>query len=277
MTFKSTVQNIYNSIRNKAPFADIANFFISREREFINCENEAIEKALGQVERNEEGRYLVTGGPFSGMLWEMAYKIGSEFPPKLMGTYELELKPTIDRWLSDEMTSSFIDIGAAEGYYAVGVALRSTEFPIFAYEIQADAHEHIRRLARLNKVLDRIHLFGEFRPKDLDKVNLGDCPIVLMDVDGFEEYLIDEVFLSHTANARMILEIHDFVKPGLGDLVAQRLKKSHKINRVYPNASMRRNVQKPFEITKFEWSRAVDERRPKGNYWLICEPIIEVS
>ena len=65
--------------------------------------------------------YVVQQGPFRGLQY-IDNSVGSTLPPKLMGTYERELIWVIDEMISTE-PDIIIDIGAAEGYYAVGLAM----------------------------------------------------------------------------------------------------------------------------------------------------------
>ena len=64
----------------------------------------------------------VLNGPFRGMKY-LSRAYCSAVLPKLLGTYECELIPAIDR-LARSDADRIVDIGAAEGYYAVGLALK---------------------------------------------------------------------------------------------------------------------------------------------------------
>ena len=64
----------------------------------------------------------VASGPFAGMR-HGDIAVGSVLTVKLLGTYEKELWPIIDQIIATAYPL-IIDIGAAEGYYAVGLAMR---------------------------------------------------------------------------------------------------------------------------------------------------------
>ena len=68
---------------------------------------------------------LVHAGPFAGMRY-VDRSVGSCFIPKLLGTYERELAPKIER-ICRRQPGLVVDVGAAEGYYAVGLAMRIPE------------------------------------------------------------------------------------------------------------------------------------------------------
>ena len=75
--------------------------------------------ARRRLERATRGR-IVLSGPFAGMKY-VNQSVGSMWFPKVLGTYELELASII-RGFCLARPPSVVDIGAAEGYYAVGVA-----------------------------------------------------------------------------------------------------------------------------------------------------------
>src|SRR5665213_3133834 len=73
-------------------------------------------RILGRLHRSQ----LVSQGSFQGMNYiPRAYY--SEILPKLVGTYERELIPAIEMICRADC-DWIVDIGAAEGFYAVGMA-----------------------------------------------------------------------------------------------------------------------------------------------------------
>ena len=76
-------------------------------------------RILGRLDRPKQ----VSQGPFQGMRY-LALAYCSEVLPKLVGTYECELIPGIEA-ICQAGCDRIVDIGAAEGYYAVGMALRN--------------------------------------------------------------------------------------------------------------------------------------------------------
>src|SRR5437016_2600251 len=66
--------------------------------------------------------WVVQSGPFAGMLY-VNQAVGSAHVPKLLGSYEAELHE-IMRSVLTENYATIVDVGCAEGYYAIGLALR---------------------------------------------------------------------------------------------------------------------------------------------------------
>src|SRR5438105_426555 len=69
----------------------------------------------------------VLDGPFRGLRYPSASSLHSGLLPKLLGTYEAELHGPIEHLLKSRTYGAVVDVGAAEGYYAVGFALRCPE------------------------------------------------------------------------------------------------------------------------------------------------------
>jgi Met-10+ like-protein len=103
--------------------------------------------------------HRIWAGPFVGT----RYRVGavcSASVPKLLGTYERELQPEIEK-LANERWSAVIDVGAAEGYYAVGFARRLRDVPVVAYEMDPHGRALLRANAEENSVVESIDLREE--------------------------------------------------------------------------------------------------------------------
>ena len=75
--------------------------------------------------------YEVQAGPFKGMRYPQFKAKGSTMLGKLLGTYEGELADLITS-LVKQPYDAVVDVGCAEGYYAVGLALKISTAKIFA-------------------------------------------------------------------------------------------------------------------------------------------------
>lgn len=71
-------------------------------------------------------------GPFTGMIY-VGSSVGSEYCPKLLGTYESELHLIIEE-LCQKLFNTIINVGAAEGYYAIGMAICNPQSRVIAFE-----------------------------------------------------------------------------------------------------------------------------------------------
>ena len=105
----------------------------------------------------------VLSGPFEGMKYGSVISQCSLHYPKLLGSYESELHPWIQQ-VRDCTYEIVVDVGAAEGYYAVGIARLMPATKVIAYELDPGAREQLKKLASLNglsrqvEILSLIHI-----------------------------------------------------------------------------------------------------------------------
>ena len=85
-----------------------------------------------RVLRNARGPF-VRGGPFDGMQFTTDCRWPG-FPTYLTGNYEAELHEALEEFIATR-PDVVVDVGCAEGYYAVGLALRLPEAHVYAYDI----------------------------------------------------------------------------------------------------------------------------------------------
>ena len=95
---------------------------------------------------------------------------GSMLLPKLVGSYEAELVAVIGAVVAAH-PPVVVDLGAAEGYYAVGLARALPNAEVHAFELDEQARRACQRLADLNGVT--VHLHGAASASALASVPLG--------------------------------------------------------------------------------------------------------
>jgi len=109
---------------------------------------------------------------------------GSSLSPKILGSYEKELH-TVLRTVLRTPYEAILDIGAAEGYYAVGFALKHVNAHVFAYDIDPDARANLSELSSLNAVANRVTIGSECNAEILECFAAKRC-LVFCDIGGFE-------------------------------------------------------------------------------------------
>ncbi len=206
------------------------------------------------------GRKVVEG-PFAGMLYTDR-SIGSAYAPKLLGCYEMEMHPFIEQ-IIQQQHPVIVNVGCAEGYYAVGLALRCPNSRIYAFDIEQEARKLCQELAEINGVADRVKVGGQFDSTTLHRFGSEDT-LIICDVDGYEEDLIDLSVSPALAHMDMLVELHEPFRPGSTKKITGRLAKTHKITIV--DATDR--DPKKFPIIQFLSSKdqkvALTEDRPAG-------------
>jgi hypothetical protein len=157
--------------------------------------------------------------------------VGSVLPPKIMGTYELELHSRIES-LKRLAPRNPIVVGAAEGYYAVGLAMFSSVSRLIAFEAVEKAHGLIRDLARLNGVESKLDIRGLY-DCSLLKAALAECddarPVLIVDIEGAEAILLDTEAVPPLRQAYLLVEMHEAFVPGLAERMKERFSATHQI------------------------------------------------
>ena len=92
---------------------------------------------------------MVKEGPFKHLKYKDFTSHGSSIYPKLLGSYEAELHEFINLMLSKNL-ESVVDIGCAEGYYAVGFALKLKDIKVHAFDISEYAQKLCKEMSKLN-------------------------------------------------------------------------------------------------------------------------------
>lgn len=153
----------------------------------------------------------VVNGPFRGFKipresWWGAADRGS----MLLGLYEKEILESLAS--TPKQYSQFIDLGAADGYYGVGVLVSELFQKSVCYEMSKQGREAILRSARLNDVSDNIDIRGLATQKfyeDFSQESLSNS-VLFIDIEGAEFDLLDEKMFNAFSNSIIYVELHDW-------------------------------------------------------------------
>lgn len=216
----------------------------------------------------------VQSGPFAGMAFpRFAVERGVFVVAQLLGAYERELHPALEEVVASA-PELVVDIGASDGYYAVGLTRALPSARVVAYEMSPFPARVCRALAAENGVADRVDVRGECRVEDLAGLTGGRL-FVLCDAEGAEDGLMDPERAPALRDARLIVEIHEFAAPGAGDRIRARFAASHDVGTV---CSIRRHTsQYPLldtvpGIDYMDRELAVSEFRHSPISWLVMTP-----
>lgn len=209
---------------------------------------------------------VVAAGPFKGMRYINRANC-STLAPKLLGTYEIELQHIVAT-IIDRGYAELVDIGAAEGYYAVGFALRMPYARVRAFDIDPDARTNLQALIALNGVGDRVTVHGECSFETLNGFAQGRT-LVVCDIEGSERMLLDPTKAPALSGLDLLVEIHDGPhSTSIHDLLQDRFGASHAIR------YLRHEVRRPEQAAHAPWlghdlnrMTAMDEQRTFGIEW----------
>jgi hypothetical protein len=170
------------------------------------------------------GRILVRSGPFRGM--ELAPDVDpASNLNKVAGSYEAELHPVIGE-LVLHPPHAVVNIGAAEGYYAVGLARLIAGCRVYAFETDPSQQRRCADTARLNGVQERVVVLGKCDAQALVRLDLRDA-LLLVDCEGEEVDILQPSVVPSLAQARLLVELHDVMRPGCSRVLWQRFHETH--------------------------------------------------
>ena len=234
-------------------------------------------RPIGYIEHLVHTRVAgrVHAGSFEGMRY-IHGAVGSAYVPKLLGLYERELNPFIEQACKLNFPL-IIDIGAAEGYYAVGMALRNSNSRVIAFEMEQKGRVALKEMAELNGVLSRVEIRAKCKPEDLAQVlAASDRALILCDAEGDEEILLDPETIPSLAYAGLLVEMHEFISLGISERVMKRFIGTHTVRRIWQEDRHRSDFPFATLVTKLlprsylDWS--VSEWRPERMSWLWMDP-----
>lgn len=202
----------------------------------------------------------------------------SALMPKLLGIYERKLHGAVEElvaWGPDAV----IDIGAAEGYYAVGLAQRLPGSHVLAFEADEHARRLLSGLAALNGV-ENIREYGLATPETIEDalsgVSAREAVAVVCDCEGGEMDLLDPAKSPWLRRAFVICELHEFCRAGCDTEVPERFRQTHEISIIPARPRQRAEFPFPTAMTRLfpdRWIQmALGESRPAPMKWLVATP-----
>jgi hypothetical protein len=179
----------------------------------------------------------------------------------LLGLYEQEVLTCIER-VSSAKRRSFIELGAADGYYGVGALVNDMFERSYCFEISEAGRNTIVRNAALNGVESRVEVYGAADPSfyaQLPQTVPDDC-VLLVDIEGAEFSVLTIDVLRRFSKSVIIVELHDhFFADGAARLAGLR-SQAESIFEIEELTTTSRDLSIFPELAKFS-----DTDR-----WLIC-------
>jgi SAM-dependent methyltransferase len=211
----------------------------------------------------------IRSGPFAGMTYVTEATEGALIP-RLLGTYESELHPHLLAFAA-EGVDAVIDVGCAEGYYAVGLARLIPQASIHAFDIDPAARTACADLAARNDVVERVHIGGEF-PPDGFQAFADQRVLVMVDAEGAELDVLRPDLGPALSGMNLIVETHDVYRPGALQELVRRFVPTHEIRLVHQQPKTFEMPAWLQELAHLDQLLAVWEWRAAPTPWLVMRP-----
>lgn len=218
----------------------------------------------------------IKAGPFEGIVFPTDTQ-WSGVIPKLLGVYEVELYPTLKTW-RQKTFAHIINVGSADGYFALGCARIWPSSHIVAYETEEIGRKLLDKYAVRNGFKGRIECRSTCTPAEFGK-SLKDAKtgLVIMDVEGYEDILLAGDNVALLANFHLIVEIHDLRVEQLGEKLTERFKATHSIQEIWTRDRKLKDFTYPqnkvLRLYLLEQLREIsNEERGAPMRWFVLEP-----
>jgi hypothetical protein len=173
-----------------------------------------------------ENGLTVRRGPFEGMTFtDQAVGKANHLSSKLIGSYE----PAVADFLGKQAPEHelFVDLGSGEGFFCVGVA-RLSPARVIGFELNRYERRLAERIAAANDV--EIEMRGGVDQNGLNSLPSGRL-LLLSDVEGLEEDLLDPDAVPRLREATMIVEVHEQYRPNVVATLTERFAPTHHLER----------------------------------------------
>jgi hypothetical protein len=193
------------------------------------------------------------------------------FAPKLLGIFERELYEAVERLIA-LAPRTIVNIGAADGWFAVGLARRLPDCQVAAFDINEERMRQLRQIADLNGVADRVRVEArECLHRDLQEL-LDDRAAVVCDCDGCEGSLLDPELAPSLRQVPLIVESHDLLVEGTTERLMAAFQATHEIESV---STEPRFIDDFPQLDFMPWvtrQLAIAEFRGAPMKWLVMHP-----
>lgn len=214
----------------------------------------------------------VQAGPYKGMtvLRESNWGDGDAIT-KMLGVYEQELHSALETIISAKPTV-MVNVGCAEGFYAVGFAMRSPSTQVIAVDLDHRTLNIAGQNALANQ-LDNVELCDSCTADNLEYLfSDKEVTAVISDCEGYETELLDPAVAPSLKNSYMLIECHDMFKAGITDTLTERFKDTHTVTKIT------QGIRNPHALSLLDgysetdkWA-AVNEIRATSMHWLFMVP-----
>ena len=219
-------------------------------------------EGLGEATKRyiERNGCIVKHGPFAGTIYPLDAALSRISIPSLLGTYEHELHDII-RTVTQRKYDLVIDIGSAEGYYAVGLA-RALQIKVLAYDPEPTERKFCQQAVRLNDVESLVELRNLFYASDIRQFR--DMRVLCVcDCEGFETEIFNATTIQDVGKWDLLIELH-------GDAL-------HKLTSLSWPHRVAEITSSPLTVTYVELEGLGDQRkllsenRSGPQKWLWCD------
>ena len=219
------MQNLfYTKLMNGCYLQTIDSVLFSKLRQ-----NQIIRKGKNIINKlSINSEYKVLNGAFKGLQYPSLDITESALVPKIVGSYEYQLQPWLHRIINTSY-SDIIDIGSAEGYYAVGLAKRMPNTVVHCYDINEKDIEFSKQMAKVNNV-SNLTWNAFCNENTLLNFAYRGKTLIICDCEGYELELFTKTVADKCKRVDFLIELHDVINPVISSQILSIFQYTHTFN-----------------------------------------------
>ncbi len=151
-------------------------------------------------------------GPFNGLKLTRDHSwCSTDRGSMLLGLYEKEVLESLTN--IPKQYNTFIDVGAADGYYGIGVLINNLFEHSYCYEISERGRQTIKENAILNNVLDMVEIRGIANKQFYSEIPITiiEKAVLFIDIEGAEFDLVDKATFDAFKKSIIFIELHEWL------------------------------------------------------------------
>ena len=220
-------------------------------------------------EHAKKHNFIVQYGIFKNLKMNHDISWGrGDIASKIYGFYENK----IQQKLKDINNPILIDIGAADGFFAIG-SLKSKicEF-CYAFEETKTSRENLSKTAKINNVQNKLSIIGKVTKDNFftllpSKINFSEVTI-LCDIEGGEFDFFSDEILATIRCSNIIIEIHKNHNKNLEIDLLERVKKYFDVSIIIDNDKNFESVSELHALNDIDRNLICSEGRSYiGKWW----------
>ena len=220
-------------------------------------------------EHAKKHNFIVQYGIFKNLKMNHDISWGrGDIASKIYGFYENK----IQQKLKDINNPILIDIGAADGFFAIG-SLKSKicEF-CYAFEETKKSRENLSKTAKINNVQNKLSIIGKVTKDNFftllpSKINFSEVTI-LCDIEGGEFDFFSDEILATIRCSNIIIEIHKNHNKNLEIDLLERVKKYFDVSIIIDNDKNFESVSELHALNDIDRNLICSEGRSYiGKWW----------
>lgn len=282
MAFKAAVYSVLRPIVGMDPVWRLLDVGLRLTRMLDTARGQVVNaRGVGAAARAALEKLAPDGRVQRGLCRGLRFPAENSFfstvAPMMLGLYEHAFQRALEALIATRNYDLIVDVGSADGFYAVGLAMRCPHARVVACDTEARARQATMAMATCNGVSDRVSVRGFCSDRDLVEIaSQARRALILSDCEGYERQLFPEGSGGALARHDVAVEVHDWIDYRISPQLKAVFRESHDVEivRAQDDLELVRTAHLVIpELEAFDWgvrhALVCENRRNVPGEWLI--------